>query len=200
MDKTRYIIGIDPDVEKSGFAVLDTQTRTFTHIEPLSISNLFLGFFNHSDEKGFIRESVVILEDSDSPTNWHLHNKMSPRVAAAIGHAAGMCHATQRHIQEIAEAFGFNVILHHPLKKIWMGHDGKITQKEISQFIPDLPKKMNQECRDACLLAWSYANFPVHMPASFYTTENLKKVGLEGFKYLTAREGEFLLKAGLKKH
>lgn len=93
---------------------------------------------------------------------------MNPRAAAAIGHGSGLCHATQRHIKEWCEHLEFTVVLQHPLKKSWMGRDGKITQDELTQFVPNLPKKMNQECRDAVLLAWNEAGLPIRIPASFY--------------------------------
>ena len=176
MDKPRFIIGIDPDVEKSGFAVLDLKLKCFTKVQAMSFVDLAesLVFAKHTpstlNSSDFtVTDCVVVLEDSDSTTNWHLDNThVSPRSASAIGHGVGMCHATQRHIQEFADYFGYRVEKIKPLKKMWMGRDGKITQEEITQFIPDLPKKINQECRDACLLAWSYANLPIRIPASFY--------------------------------
>ena len=183
MDKPKIIIGIDPDVDKSGVACLNVEKFQVVRVDALSITQLIRYFSNAYDRvaagiynKGDI---AVVIEDSDSRTNWQIKDmRISPRAAAAIGHGAGMCHATQRHIQEIAESYeAFNIVLQHPLKKSWMGRDGKITQEEITQFIPGLPNKMNQECRDACLLAWSYANFPIHIPASFYIEALKKKKG-----------------------
>ena len=43
------------------------------------------------------------------------------------------------------------------------GKDRKISQEEIEQFIPDFPKRSNQEGRDAALLAWDYAGFPIRL-------------------------------------
>jgi hypothetical protein len=182
MDKPKIVIAIDPDVEASGLAVLDVETKRFTIVKALPFVNLVnmlslarlvpaaweLRMFNPE-------EWVVVLEDSDSTTNWHLDDTgISVRSASAIGHNVGMCHATQRHILEFAESFGYKVDKMRPLKKCWLGRDGKITQDEISQFVPDLPKKINQECRDACLLAWSYANLPIRIPPEFYQTHQRK--------------------------
>ena len=187
MDKPRFIIGIDPDVDASGWAVLDTTTKRFEVVKALSFKDLIIqinsisingyhSVFEQADDHVIVlnrnfgpQDHLIVLEDSDNTTNWHItDSRMSARAASAIGHKVGLCHATARHIKEWAENVRLNVHLQRPLKKTWMGHDGKITQEEITQFIPDLPKKMNQECRDACLLAWSYANFPIRIPASFY--------------------------------
>lgn len=185
MERPKYIIGVDPDVEKSGFAVLDVQHKRFTLVKAMKFVELaevivcskhqpgYLGL----DEKIETSDCVFVLEDSDSTTNWHLDGPhLKARLASAIGHGVGMCHATQRHIQEFAEYFGFKVERVKPLKKSWMGRDGKITQEELTQFVPDLPKKMNQECRDAVLLAWNEAGLPICIPASFYIQRKMKQI------------------------
>jgi hypothetical protein len=47
-----------------------------------------------------------------------------------------------------------------PLKKIWQGKDGKITQKEIASFT-GITERTNQEGRDAALIAWIYSGLPI---------------------------------------
>ncbi len=174
MEKPRFIIGIDPDVKKSGFAVLDVDAKKIVQVEALSFPDLIL-MLNRiciDNRLEFGQPKLfgvqIVIEDSDDTTNWHLPAGVNIRAAAAIGHNVGLCHATQRHIQEWVVNLGFDVKLTKPLKKEWMGRDGKITQEEIMQFIPELPKKMNQECRDAALLAWNEAGLPIRIPASFY--------------------------------
>lgn len=198
MEKPRFIIGIDPDIDKSGYAVVDRLTRTVETVKAVSFVELMKilnGMKMHgyhstkeiADDHMFVpninygpQTFCLVIEDSDNTTNWHIDDKrMSARTASAIGHKVGLCHAVGRLIREWAENLRMQVIMQRPLKKEWMGRDGKITQEEITQFIPDLPKKMNQECRDACLLAWSYANLPIHISARFYTQENLKKAALK---------------------
>lgn len=167
--KPRYIIGIDPDIDKSGYAVLDVAEKKFVQVEALSFPGLIMTL-NGLIIGGSISEYLVVIEDSDNSTNWHLGDmKMSARAAAAIGHNVGLCHATQRHIKEWAEIIRLRVELQKPLKKTWLGSKGKISQKEAECFMPGLPKKTNTEMRDAALLAWCRANLPIHIPASFYT-------------------------------
>ena len=209
MEKPKFIIGIDPDVNKSGFALLNVEAKKITQVEALSFPDLImtLNGLCFEQRKRFGQRKpfglLVVIEDSDDTTNWHLPTGVNARAAAAIGHNVGLCHATQRHIKEWAENLDYDIKLIKPLKKEWMGRDGKITQEEIMQFIPGLPKKMNQECRDAALLAWNEAGLPICIPAGFYqkkfSMENLKHDALKEFKEKTKKEGEFLLRAGLRK-
>jgi len=112
----------------------------------------------------------VIIEDSDSTTNWHLNSNVGPHKAAAIGHGAGLCHATQRHLYEYAVSVGLDVKLQKPLRKCWKGRDGKITQEEITSFMTGFPQRSNQECRDSALIAWVVGNMPIrlHPKGSLY--------------------------------
>jgi hypothetical protein len=43
---------------------------------------------------------------------------------------------------------------------IWNGKDGKITHEELAAFT-GLKGRTNQEERDAALIAWNYAGFPL---------------------------------------
>jgi len=213
MEKPKFIIGIDPDVEKSGFALLNVENRTFSDVKAMTFSEVYHSLWRiamHLNRMlGTIKPIgvIVVIEDSDSTTNWHidkleyasLNLKGKLRKAAAMGHGTGMCHATQRHIKEVAEDLKFEVVMQKPLKKTWQGTDGKITHEECMQFMQGLPKRTNSEMRDAALLAWNYANLPIHISASFYTQENMKKAALKEFKEKTVKEGEFLMKAGLNK-
>ena len=55
---------------------------------------------------------LLVIEDSDSSTNWHLNKVKASglsldrklRTAAAIGRSAGMCHAVIRLLNEYAQA------------------------------------------------------------------------------------------------
>lgn len=108
---------------------------------------------------------VVVIEAGwMNSSNWHLGRYDSKSVAAAKGNSVGRNHETARKIAEMARVYyGLEVVEIRPLKKCWSGKDGKITQEEISQFIPDFPKRSNQEERDAMLIAWNYAGFPIRI-------------------------------------
>lgn len=68
-----------------------------------------------------------------------------------------------RKIVEMAKHYGLTVDEVKPLRKCWRGREGKITHEELAQFIPGLPKRTTQDIRDAALLAWTYAGFPIKM-------------------------------------
>lgn len=164
MKRNGYIVGIDPDVEKSGVAVLDCEKREFTRVVAMSFPEL-VDYISvvPADIQAEGYEVTLVLEDSDLSTNWHVNPRDNKATAAAKGRSVGMCHATARHIKEIAEHYGLEVVLQKPLVKMWRGRDRKITHEEAACFMRGLPKRTNQEGRDAALLAWSYADFPIRV-------------------------------------
>lgn len=165
-----YYLGIDPDFEASGFSMLDKQNRCITesHALPFPDAIKYLDALAAGDMKD---KTLVIIEDSFSTTNWHIDKlmyapidtKQKLRKAAAMGHGIGLCHSTQVHLQQYAESVGLDVKLQKPLKKHWLGKDGKISQEEITQFVTGFPKRANQECRDSALLAWVEGNMPIRI-------------------------------------
>ena len=167
MRREGYVIGIDPDVEKSGVAVLNCEKREFEKVVAMSFPELvdYLAVVRFDIEGLDEKEAVIVLEDSDLSTNWHCSYKDNKATAAAKGRSVGMCHATARHIREIAEHYDLEVVLQKPLRKMWKGRDGKITHEEAAYFMRGLPKQTNQESRDAALLAWAYADFPIRVKA-----------------------------------
>lgn len=152
------IIAIDPDVERSGVATLAINERklgtfSLTFPELMDAFQLFLP-----------DKTLVVVEAGwlNKP-NWHLAAKDSARLAAAKGNSTGRNHEVGRKIVEMAKHYGLTVNEVKPLRKCWRGRDGKITHEELAQFIPGLPKRTTQDIRDAALLAWTYAGFPIRM-------------------------------------
>lgn len=159
--KYNTIIAIDPDTDKSGVAILTTRDRqmilsswTFPEVVEFFQS---LKRQKEEDDNSFI---VVVEAGWLITTNWHLGKKDNLRTASAKGNAAGRNHETGRKLVEMCKHWNINVLEHLPLRKCWSGPDRKITHEELSQFV-NIPKRTNQEERDAALLAWNYANFPI---------------------------------------
>ncbi len=154
------IIAIDPDVEKSGVAFLQTSDRRI-HLESLSFPELLNAILEGANNNKSI---VVVVEASWMiRSNWHLSKFETKQRAAAKGYDVGRNHETGRKVVEMCKHWGIEIVEHAPLRKCWKGKDGKITQGEIEQFIPGFPKRTNQDVRDAALLAWCYANFPIRL-------------------------------------
>lgn len=157
------VIGIDPDVSKSGLAYLDVTTK-----EVQVISNSFpqlLEYLQNIARNHTLSGRVVVVVEASwlISTNWHTKREDSVRTAARKGKDAGRCHEVGRKIIECARYYGLEVVEKLPLKKIWKGKDGKITDEEIKAFIR-IEGRMNQEERDAALLAWEHAGLPIRIP------------------------------------
>ena len=163
MKREGFVVSIDPDVEKSGFALLDCEAREFTRVEALAFPDVVDKFAELAVMKADGKDIVVVIEDSDLSVNWHYNSRDSKAVCAAKGRSVGLCNATARHLKECAEAYGLEVVLQKPLVKMWRGRDRKITHEEADYFMRGLPKQTNQESRDAALLAWAYADYPIRV-------------------------------------
>lgn len=163
-----YILAIDPDIERSGFALLDVQARTLMMVQAVRISEAIKTL---DALAASYNAPLVVIEDSDTSTNWHVQKLLASGqplrsklyTAAAIGRSAGLCHAIIRVLAEYAESVGLKVQMQKPLLKCWKGPQGKITQVEAATFMAGLPKRCNQECRDAALIAWRAADLPIRI-------------------------------------
>ena len=156
--KADIVIGIDPDVNKSGVGVVSRERKgveVFSRSFPELLEYLKMAATHTS--------VVVVVEASwKISTNWHTGRGDSIRTAARKGKDAGRCHEVGRKIVECARYYGLEVVERLPLKKIWKGKDGKITDEEIKAFMP-IQGRTNQEERDAALLAWDYAGLPIRL-------------------------------------
>ena len=156
--KADIIIGIDPDVSKSGVGVVSRERKgveVFSRSFPELLEYL---------KMAATHTSVVVVVEArwKISTNWHTGRGDSIRTAARKGKDAGRCHEVGRKIVECAQYYGLEVVERLPLKKIWKGKDGKITDEEIKAFMP-IQGRTNQEERDAALLAWDYAGLPIRL-------------------------------------
>jgi hypothetical protein len=157
------IIGIDPDVKKSGLALVAEKGEvvvlgSYTFPEIIEYLQILRDRVLAENMK-----VVVVVEASWKIShNWHAHRGDSKGTVARKGNDAGRCHEVGRKIVECARYYGLEVVEKLPLKKIWKGKDGKITHEEISAFMA-IGKRSNQEERDAALLAWDYAGLPIRI-------------------------------------
>ena len=155
----RFIIAIDPDVERSGVAVLDTSARTIK-----AMTMTFPELMEYlSSQQGRDGALVVVEAGWLNKPNWHLTAKDSPRIAASMGNRTGRNHETGRKIVEMARHYGLAVKEAKPLRKCWRGKDGKITHDELAlqlsrRGINGLGKTSCQDARDAAWLAVVHSN------------------------------------------
>ncbi len=160
--KYDIVIGIDPDIDKSGVAYLNVNNRTL-EVSTLSFAQV-VEYFNHVVEQKKAGQSMIVVVEASwmMKSNWHLKFGSRKEYAAATGYKVGQNHQTGKLICEMARAIGLEVLEHAPLRKCWKGKDGKITADELQQ-ITGLIGRTNQESRDAALLAWCYANLPMRL-------------------------------------
>lgn len=155
------VIGIDPDVDKNGVACLDCNTRTL-EISTYTFPDLldYLLYMKRSSEvQG--KNAVVIVEAGwMNKGNWHVRRGQSVIAAAKTGQNTGRNEQVSRIIGQMCERYGLHYEFIKPLRKVWRGKDGKITHEELAYFT-GIQGHTNQEGRDAALLAWEYAGFPV---------------------------------------
>lgn len=151
-------VGIDPDIERNGVAVVDSVSRS-VQLYSMAFAELteWLQQFVGSMEK-----TVIVIEASWLVShNWHFRMTDNRRKVASLGHAVGRNHQTGILLQECAERMGLDVRLRKPLRKYWQGKDGKITHKELVAVTGITCSRSNQEERDAALLAWVDAGLPI---------------------------------------
>lgn len=155
------VIGIDPDVDKNGVAVLDCNTRTL-EITTLSFPDL-LDYLQYqkriAETQG--RNIIVAVEAGwMNQGNWHLKYRDSRNVAVAKGVHQGRNEQVSRIIGQMCKRYELHYEFIKPLRKFWHGDNGKITHEELAYFT-GIKGRTNQEGRDAALIAWTYAGFPV---------------------------------------
>lgn len=161
------IIAIDPDVHTSGFCVLDTQIHSVV-LQSLQFSDLLEAIYQLVMDGTNYPVRIVVEAGWLNAPNWHLLRGDSPAVVAKKGRAQGRNEQVGRCIYEYCEWLAaqmgeVEVKAVKPLRKCWKGRDRKITHQEITQFMPIEKKRTNQEERDAALLAWTEANFPMQI-------------------------------------
>ena len=152
-----YYIGIDPDVSKSGVALLNKSTMAIElHSLPFpSLMDLLI------KKKAEQADVVVIVEAGWlNRGNWHIRFNDNKGQAGMKGYQVGRNHETGMKIIEMAKHYGFQVEEVKPLRKCWRGTDRKITAEELASFT-GYRGRSTQDARDACLLAWSAANLPI---------------------------------------
>lgn len=158
--KQGTFIGVDPDTNKSGIAVI--QNGDIALLDTLSfadVCDLFLYYRNQDWDN-----TTAVIESSwNTAHNWHGKATDNRRLSAKKGYDVGRCHQVGISLCEMSKYFGLNTIQHQPLKKCWKGSNGKITHHELQQLFPQLQQRTNQEERDALLLVAHYVGLPCSM-------------------------------------
>ena len=161
----RYYIGIDPDLERSGFAVVDREGKRI-------VDACNLGLFELIDKcrawSAQTDGNVLVCVEAgwlNKISNFHTHsyqNTSEVRRAMRIAKNVGENHSAGKTISEGLKHYGIEHTAVEPLLKHWQGKDGKITREELA-LITGFNERTNQDVRDASLLAWVCANLPIRL-------------------------------------
>lgn len=163
VQKKGLILGIDPDIDRSGICILDRRTRTI-EVDTLDFPNLVDKCIKECQNSNDPAE-IYVEAGWMNKGNWHVtesrNGKFSPQAwAAAVGANAGACNAVSKLLIQTLEYNDLTVFPIKPLRKIWRGKDRKITHAEIIRELNLYQIKYqfnrtNQEIRDAILICLS---------------------------------------------
>lgn len=164
--KPDCVIGIDPDAERSGVAMVEVGTKKL-ECAAVTFPELldYLKFVKGVNETKGITFIVIIEGGWLNKGNWHLPPVCTKYRAAAQGRSVGMNHQTGILLAEWCKYNNIPFEIVKPLQKCWQGKDKKITHEELATITGFLDHRTNQEQRDAALLAWWYAGLPIRIKA-----------------------------------
>jgi hypothetical protein len=137
----KILIGIDPDTEKNGFAMLNGNQMRLAN---LTFFELFeeLKFYKEKE----VKPTVYIECGSLNKSNWHSKEGKSSKWNSSIGAALGRNFETANKIIEMCE------YLKIPYQKI-KPKKAKVSGAYFKQ-ITGINSRTNQEQRDALMLIW----------------------------------------------
>lgn len=134
-------IGIDPDVDKSGFALIHGETVELT---TLSFFDVFRRFIQLITEHGSESISVYIECGYLNKSNWHKKIGKSANINTKIGERTGANFETAKKLCEMCEYLGLTYYKVRPTRK-------KLKSEQFKKFT-NITKRTNQEMRDAYML------------------------------------------------
>ena len=159
-----YVIGIDPDVDRNGCAILRVSDHSMD-VKMLTFPRL-MDYIRETGERyrnAGISLIVVIEAGWMNRSNFHILRSHGKQGIASLGVDQGRNEQVSRLIGEFMEHYGIDYEFKRPLTKCWKGKDRKITKEEIEMVTGQSLGRINQEGRDAALLAWEYAGLPIRV-------------------------------------
>ena len=148
METNKTYIGIDPDVDGSGYAVVSPDGGIFC-------GNLTIADILRDAEMRQQGRTVYVIESAwlTGKVNWHFTGGENRRVSSAMGYSIGRNHQTGMDIAALLRHLGHEVREVRPLKKFWRGRDGKITDDEVCGLRGGTAGRGSQERRGDLVLA-----------------------------------------------
>lgn len=135
------LIGIDPDVDKNGFALIHNKNY---ELDNLTFFELFKRFNNLKNDFKGVEIRVFIECGFLNKSNWHKIKKGSASINANIGNRTGRNHEVAYKLIEMCEFLNLTFFKVKPATR-------KKDSKEF-KLITGISKRTNQEQRDAFML------------------------------------------------
>lgn len=158
MVKIDSVVAIDPDVDKSGVAIVGKDKKVEAYC--LDLPDLIRFLINKRDKGDKFR--VIVEASFKISHNWSANKKLSKAAISSIGVRIGRNHQIAHDVIAFCKTLDIDCVPMRPLVKHWRGSNGKISHKEITRFM-DIKGRTNQEKRDALLLGWVYLNHPIRV-------------------------------------
>ncbi|NNP68943.1 hypothetical protein [Acinetobacter sp. Ac_5812] len=136
----QIIIGIDPDLEKSGVAVRWADALSLNNFTFIELKDFLEG------KQPVIKKAVVEAGWLNQKANFHYQPNQKKAVGENIAKKVGENHATGKLIVQLIESMGIPVQLIKPTRS-------KLNSKDFNR-ITGWMKPSNQEQRDAAMLVW----------------------------------------------
>jgi len=137
-----HLVGIDPDLFKSGFAVWDKTNSELVEYGKLTFWELVEFIENHRKDYKYILEAGWLNKKS----NWHL-NELGTR-SEKIAYRVGQNHTIGILIEELFKKLGVDYQLIKPRKS-------KLKKEEFVK-ITGITARINQDIRDAIMLVYGF--------------------------------------------
>ncbi|PKN16495.1 MAG: hypothetical protein CVU66_00665 [Deltaproteobacteria bacterium HGW-Deltaproteobacteria-23] len=151
--KYRYIIGIDPDLTKSGFAVYDSQEKKMVQCEALSFSELQWKLKRFQPDCFVRLEAGWLIKKSNWRTAKKLGKKFSPSQASSIAERqaknVGENHATGKLIEQYLKENNIPYELVRPF-----GATAFFRNTAMFQKTTGWSKRTNNDARSAAAICW----------------------------------------------
>lgn len=151
--KTRYYIGIDPDLTNTGIAIWDSEEKKIQKY----YSNSFWGLVKDI-LAGENKNITYVIEAGylNKKSNYHInhHTRDNVFVRETIAKKVGENHAVAKILVELFNEYKLTFIERKPLHKQGMKREGSWTVNGRTLFkkITGIESKINDDCRDAVLL------------------------------------------------
>lgn len=141
--KDKILLGIDPDCDKSGFALIHGEHKELCTLTFFEILKRFKQLIDH-----YGKDKIIVYIECGflNKSNWHKKAGQSANINAKIGERTGANFEVAKKICEMCDYLG--------LKYFQIRTTRRKLDSKTFQAITKITKRTNQEMRDAFMLVF----------------------------------------------